>query len=343
MALPVWYVDGRTVRTKAEMTRGITNPFLNIADLRNLNDIIYQVIYNTLPNTPTGPLSVYNGVTGVVTSTTYDITLGGSLTQDTTIDGDSNAHVFNFDNLSEFNVVAEGVVLQGSSSINLQTPDIIALTATAGQVLTLIDDATGECEWQDIPSATIEVDNGLHLHTGVAHLGGTLIENTNVNGDTLYDMLFEDINRFEVISDVCSLYAASNMFFQTPEVANSTALENYILRLTDAGTGEVEFKANNIFPITATAGNINLDLTHHTVLVTTGGGNINVNLPDAALYNGLTYVIKQIGTGTTTIASVAQDIYSTSQVSSVGTTTSGETITLQAYADGLNSLWYVLK
>ena len=346
MALPKIFLDKRgTVNGR--------DSHINLSNFINLNAHIVAVI--------TAQLSTLYSFENGLTLSGNTVNLGGVLNQDTTIDGNVNAYAFNFDNLSEFNVIAEGVVLQGSSSINLQTPDVIALTATAGQVLTLVDGATGECEWQDIPPVTVEVNNGLNIDGGVVQLGGSLVEDTEILGAGFnfaltgivnlgLDSTFlvstseeVDIEAYSIMSihtgGTLTLEGSTDVILRTPDYGTSEV--DYILRTNTASTGSAEWKANNVFPITTTAVNISLNTTHHTVLVTTGGGNINISLPDAALNDGLTYIVKQIGTGTTTIASAAQDIYSTAQVASVGTTTSGETLTLQAHA--ATNLWYLLK
>lgn len=69
--------------------------------------------------------------------------------------------------------------------------------ASVGYVWTLANTGTADGRWAAATGAA--ADNGTHLDTGVVYLGGTLLENTDVNGnENAYDMTFTAIDQFQV-------------------------------------------------------------------------------------------------------------------------------------------------
>jgi hypothetical protein len=154
MALPRKYnVDTRVFKS------GTPNPFLNNASTYNLNDIISQVVLNTIPGNTQLPFIFSNGITDTyVPGSGTTVTWGGSLNQNTTVDGGSS-HSVSFLNLSRFQINSSNTsniigdvaaslqsngtaVVKGVTQLHLRTPNVNGSTAAQGQILQLIDPAS---------------------------------------------------------------------------------------------------------------------------------------------------------------------------------------------------------
>jgi hypothetical protein len=114
-----------------------------------------------------GGVTVTNGLDIISGS----VGLGGTLVQDTTIDGDL-MYSFTIVDASGINmqstgnttlggqdteIFANNIAIFGTTSAagatSIRTPGIVAGTATAGQIPVLIDETTGEIEYQDAPAS----------------------------------------------------------------------------------------------------------------------------------------------------------------------------------------------
>ncbi len=126
-------------------------------------DSLLNILTPLLPTLLQGLYTFENALTE---SPNFTVKWGGNLTINTSIDG-LNLYGVSFKNLNGFNVgtnasditlstttgdiVIESddiLELQGKNEIRIVTPNVTNTTATAGQVLQLIDQTTGESEWQ---------------------------------------------------------------------------------------------------------------------------------------------------------------------------------------------------
>jgi hypothetical protein len=134
-----------------------------------------------------------------------------------------------------------------SSNINMITQDVANSTAINGQVLTLINAITGECEWQPatVPVGTlVSADNGLTENVpGNVRLGGTLVTNTIVNAATFNLSLANTSNtsQLNLNNGQTTLRASTNLFIATPNVVAGTSRANRVMNLINAATGQAEF------------------------------------------------------------------------------------------------------
>lgn len=159
------------------------------------------------------------------------------------------------------------------------TPAVLAGTATVGQVLTLQNATTGEVEFQNAGGGTTyTVNNGLtESPADNFQLGGTLIQDTSINGTNAYNLDFVDlqsstnnalesyqfstsalgnnaslslnslanVSRFSHEDNTTSVVSAielvgTELRVQTPLYASKTA--GNVLTLMDATTGEAEWQ-----------------------------------------------------------------------------------------------------
>ncbi len=330
MANQVWYVDGRTMRTKSELKGRTANPFLNNADLKNLNDIIYQVVYDIIPGTPTGALNVYNGLTSTVTPTSYDIVLGGNITSNTTLDGSG---------IENFTISGINNLVLDAAQLQIQGPTLAG--ASNGDVWTLLNSGTGEGGWAPDSSVVLTAGNGINIDGTEIQLGGLLTEDTTIDGDANnFDVVFTDLDTFYISNTSILDITTQSIFIDIPSTASTQV--GYILAETVAGGGQVEWKPNNIRPIFNTLTDIILDDTYYTVTADAlaNGGNITVALPDPALNVGQMYKIKLVTAGTLSVecAVITGEFYTSTNVPSLSTAVVGTTYTVQS--DGL--YWQVL-
>lgn len=168
---------------------------------------VLKVPFNTAA---TGDITADNGITANTTSNTR---LGGPLIQNTQITGGGSAYDIAIGDPGSTDPMGT-ITLHASTALELNTPNIISTSAVNGQVFKLIDDTTGEGDWADaitltttgttgpatydgntlnIPqySVAYTASNGITPNSPVANnfkLGGTLIENTTLNGSSLYNV-----------------------------------------------------------------------------------------------------------------------------------------------------------
>jgi hypothetical protein len=242
----------KTEITRADRERGT---------IANYGIDLYKFVQMVIDDHTSLPVTANNGLTATVTPTLTTIRLGGLLTQDTTIDGDGETFGMGFQALSYFAVectddlklettgvastidiispgtvsidavdielIGEGTVVRGTSGIFMQTPDQIALTATAGQVLTLVDSANGECEWQDT-ALSYNVYSALLTQTGTNAPVATVLENT-LGGTVVWSYVSAGTYR----ATLASAFTANKTAVQ---ITMSTTLNpNYtVVRATDA-------------------------------------------------------------------------------------------------------------
>jgi hypothetical protein len=190
-----YYIDKRVFKS------GRKNPFLNLADTHFLNDLVYQIIYGTAPNTTTGPLLIQNGLSSQVTPQNFLIEMGGPLLRDTVVLG--NNYNFTINNISELLLDSQDLALCANNSFILKTPDLVS--ASNGWVLTLVDSLTGEAEWQPAAGGAVTgADNGLSVLGSNVELGGTLYKNTLIEGAG-YTIDFNALDSFVVTGDFGSM------------------------------------------------------------------------------------------------------------------------------------------
>ena len=170
-------------------------------------------------------------------------------------------------------------ILLNATEMQLKTPAVAASTAVNGQVLTLLDATTGEAEWANGGGGTTyTVNNGLtESPADNFQLGGTLIQDTTINGTNAYNLDFVDlqsstnnalesyqfstsalgnnaslslnslanVSRFSHEDNTTSVVSAielvgTELRVQTPLYASKTAGD--VLTLMDATTGEAEWQ-----------------------------------------------------------------------------------------------------
>lgn len=163
----------------------------------------------------TGATGDITGDNGITNNTTSNVRLGGPLVQDTQIKGGSSlGGPYDLAIGDPGSSDPMDILTLHANQIRLNTPAILANSATNGQVFKLIDSATGEGEWANaftltttgtsgaatydgntlnIPAyaTTYSVANGLSPSTGdstIFWLGGTLTRNTIIDGSTTFNL-----------------------------------------------------------------------------------------------------------------------------------------------------------
>ena len=164
--------------------------------------------------------------------------------------------------------------------------------------------------------------NGLQMDsaTGQGKLGGTLIENTLINGNSSYSMLYALLSSFVISSADSIIIRATNSspgtaFFGantevtlsggtkvsivTPAVSAATASTNDVLTLTNAATGECEWSAptGSSSPLTTKGdiytydtGDARLPVgTNDQVLTADSTQSLGIKWADASTFTGGTY------------------------------------------------------
>lgn len=118
---------------------------------------------------------------------------------------------------------------------------------TIGQVLTKESNLDYDVHWTTlITSYLTGANNGLSLSGLIAQLGGTLIKNTTINGNT-FNLVISDLGTFTVGSNNYNIVASSSFNLRTPNVLNTTATSGQILRLTNAASGAAEWSDETVY------------------------------------------------------------------------------------------------
>ena len=300
--------------------------------------------------TPTG--ATYTVDNGLTESPANNFQLGGTLIQDTNIDGAGNTWQLNFTDLySSTNTArysysfatshaANNTLLSLDSNSNVSrfshedagSGDISAIeligtelrvqtpayaTATIGDVLTLLDNTTGEAEWQTIPGTALGFQDVLINDS-------TLTQNNTVLGAN-FNFTWSGFNRFRVLTDefteinstagsniaaatvnslgaapyidlnvkngtdIVGIYLDTNEIdLYTPAIDNATASVGDVFTLVNAASGEGEWQ-------TPTGGG---GLLHGTA---SGTDTYTSTITGATAYaDGDAYIIKFTNGNTTT-------------------------------------------
>ena len=151
--------------TSSALTNYVTNSSLT----STLAGYVTSGVFNS---TISGLSSVYQPIFTTQNGLTYGggyLKLGGQLTQNTTIDGKEGLYSLSLIEMSQLTLQASD--LTDSTEINLTTTQMQIKTplyssASAGDVLTILDPTTGEAEWQtptggggDMYKSTYDADN----------------------------------------------------------------------------------------------------------------------------------------------------------------------------------------
>lgn len=112
------------------------------------------------------------------------------------------------------------------------------------QVLTYTGPTYWNYGWNYL-SSILTATNGLNYSSATCpnllKLGGSLIEDTTIDGSSTYKLDLLNLKELNVTSDIANLTASVSFYIQTPGVINTTAVTGQYLQLLDAGTGEVEY------------------------------------------------------------------------------------------------------
>lgn len=201
-------------------------------------------------------------------------------------------------------------------SFEIKTKNIVIGSATAGQVLTLVDETTGEVEYADVAGGGATASNGLTETAGDITLGGTLTGDTTINGDSAYNILFQNTTDFNIVSagfgvdssDKTSIVSSDNLSLATqggstnPEIymEPNTSIEfrslsgNYsfpngpgaigqALQITSAGVLTWEESATGVLPAYATTALASADIALASgayFKVTNGDGTSAIHVKD---------------------------------------------------------------
>jgi hypothetical protein len=401
MSIKKYYIDRRVFKS------GKSNRFLNVAETEDLNDLVSQIVLNSVPGLPQLPLLFNNAIQGTYTAGIgTEVQWGGSLVRNTTVNG-GNTYDAAFRDMTGFAVVAPNTgnisleaqqgnmylygknttTLWGASALNIRTPQhatkptgaILRMTTpvtgtteftsyglpatdgTIGQIL--VTDGAGTVSWTTATGTITGADNGLNI-TGVeVYLGGTLVQDTAIDGDTLYDLKMTDLSEYVVTSNIgsvsgvtsmtvsspnslaltsldeLSVSGTGNLFISTPNVVATTAATGAIMQLTDDASGEVEYTP---YALPLTDGNPG------EVLVTDGFTNVtwqspkcevihftnnpsNTSYPDDAL-GGIIVETFNIGANTLSSNGSYLEVEYSVNVSGV----SGDIPTIETILDGLS-------
>jgi hypothetical protein len=178
-----------------------------------------------------------------------------------------------FSGVNQFNLDGATTTLAGRSQLNVITPNVNGGSAVANQVLTLQASGTsGRAEWQTLP-----VVPTVYTHDG------TLLDHRTVTANNK-DFSVLGARVFQATATNIGLYTpvggAGKMFLGTPKVMTPSAQAGWVLALTNASSGEVEFMPpKNIYDFNGTLNGARQ--------VTLGGNTINWQGPGAITQQGL--------------------------------------------------------
>lgn len=266
----------------------------------------------------TPPAAAVTGADNGLTLVSNNVELGGTMYKATSVDAagfsfsllnvdsfNSNGDFLTFTYTETIINEAQNIDLRGSLSFYIKTPDCFALTATPGQVLTLLNATSGECEWQSIPAG----NTNIYLADGVLQTNRILDGNSNTltftNISTLATTIsvnaldLTSLSSAQLVSANIVLSGTSTLLLATPGVNAATATLNQVLTLTNAATGECEWQT------VPTGTNTELATDDQNL---TGNRNVNGNT-NTLLFNDLSSIgtglsvtdVTWSGSGTTTI------------------------------------------
>lgn len=257
--IPQYHIDGSVFVT------GKQNPYANMARPRNLNDIISQILFNTAPQNPALPLIVNNGLTATsVSPTGTTLSMGGSLNSNTTVNG-LGVYSLEYLNLQDHKITSNnyeldsdsvsiiidggagqdpGDFLQATSGGNLQYSNFaLPLTdGTSGQIL--VTDGNGQASWQTATGQITGADNGLNVQSSEVLLGGTLTQNTTVDGAGSYFLSLTDFTSSMLSSGTLTVNSpdmtvrSDDFKIITADVFSGTAQPGALLQLQAGGDSE---------------------------------------------------------------------------------------------------------
>lgn len=234
--------------------------------------------------TPTN--NTYTASNGL-TLTGSDFTLGGTLDSATAING--NSQDLDIMSLGTMNISGTTAVsnfgtntLRGSTELRVVTPAVIAATASVGEVLKLVDAATGEVEFAtDLSGGGGNTyQNGLTESGGTVELGGLLLGPTSIGleGDSFTfddgDFILSNIvsttigtGSFILTGSGTVSLQSSSLRLRTPAVTGATAVAGQFLSLSNATTGESEWVTapTSYIGLTDTPGSLGVDRSVVTV------------------------------------------------------------------------------
>lgn len=220
-------------------------------------------------------LSASNGLS--LNGTSGDVELGGVLDKNTSITGlfgfkilgvgdyeisttessiSGSSGSLRLNASSDKNIVLDinGVDISSGvlGDVFLSTQGVNNSTSLNGQVLTLIDETTGQAEW-----TTLAPGSG----TNIYNLSGSLTSSRSVNGNgnNIQFMNFSDITLSSYTSNAISITtsgvtlnvgSADGLFIKTPAVQGSSAVNGQALTLINATAGKVEYQnaATRVLP-----------------------------------------------------------------------------------------------
>jgi len=217
----------------------------------------------------TPPVAAVTGADNGLTLLGNNVELGGTMTHNTTITGSAVKFWFLLiENLFEFSVKDVDQIelvgdvfakIAGSNYVRIETTPTtgeiqiltpLLATSNPGYVLTLLDIATGECEWQAIPGGggpAANIYNTDDLLTGNRQLGGSGFNLTLDNVLTFATTGTSNIDLTSIVtaslvSPTVTIDGSSQLFIKTPLVGSGTPPSiGDVLTLSNAVTGECEW------------------------------------------------------------------------------------------------------
>ena len=263
----------------------VTRDPLAAADSEN-GDLIQDIEISINPTMPT--ITVTDADNGLSLTGTI-VELGGTLTKTTSIDaagwGLNITDIDSFNSTGDFLQfiytetmqieAGQVLILKGSVQLKVQTPNVVAATATPGQVLTLMN-ADGTSEWQDV--SLVGSDN---IYT----TSGTLLGNRAIDAGG-FSVGFDNGSQFEVTSFTSStiettthtidttnteIIAATSLKINAPNTAVSSA--GYVLKLNNPLNGDCEWT------------DVSSAITDTSIYNTSGALTGDRNIDGGALYS----------------------------------------------------------
>lgn len=310
MALPrIYFIDTRVFKS------GKKNVFLNNASTYNLNDLISQVVLNTIPGNPQLPLTINNGLTATTTNPGTEIQLGGILNQPTTVEG-AGTHALSLVDMGVITLSGTSLYLSvdASGQFRLRTPNVDDTTAVQGALLQLKDAINGESEFtpyafpltDGTASYILQTDGAGNvtwidpstLANTIYNADDTLTGNRTVSGGGTFNLRFSNLSSFTVSNVSGGITLSSSSFIGlTPTELRILGLPNgssvgRMLQLANISNSSVEWTP---YELPTTAPNVN------DMLVATSASAIEFQ----SQYHSVSYHIADSNVDLSTIAGTA--------------------------------------